>query len=651
MTSELRATYRLQLGPGLTFADARALVPYLRELGISHLYLSPVLQARRGSSHGYDVVEPRRVSRVLGGEQGLRELSAAGLGIVLDIVPNHMATSDDENPFWRDPVLRARFFDVDEESGAHRRFFDIDDLGGLRVEDPEVFETTHRLVLDLVREGVVEGLRIDHPDGLADPRGYLERLRAEGVERVWVEKILEPGELLRGWPVEGTTGYDFLNEAESLFVDPAGEAVLTELAGEPRPFAEVAFDAKLEQAETTFQREVARLRRLLDVPELERALASLPVYRTYVEPWSGRVDQADRDAVAGLPEELRRVLLLEERGHDEFVTRFQQTTGPVMAKGVEDTAFYRYVRLLALNEVGGDPGRFGLSVEKFHRRNAERAAHFPNTLLPGTTHDTKRSADVRARIGALAGMAERWGERVLAWRELAEPLREGGAPDWPEELLVYQTLVGAWPIEADRLEQYLEKALREAKRNTTWVEPNARWEEAVKRFCRSLLEHEPFLADFEPFAAEVAAAGARSAIGQLVLRLTAPGVPDVYGGDELLYLALVDPDNRRPVDWDARRRALAGLGRPTPETVKLYVIREALALRARRPEAFAGAYEPLPAAEGTCAYRRGDDVVVALPVRGGAPELELPPGKWRNLLAGVEEALGGFRVALLERER
>jgi (1->4)-alpha-D-glucan 1-alpha-D-glucosylmutase len=633
MTSELRATYRLQLGPGLTFADARA------------------LQARRGSSHGYDVVEPRRVSRVLGGEQGLRELSAAGLGIVLDIVPNHMATSDDENPFWRDPVLRARFFDVDEESGAHRRFFDIDDLGGLRVEDPEVFETTHRLVLDLVREGVVEGLRIDHPDGLADPRGYLERLRAEGVERVWVEKILEPGELLRGWPVEGTTGYDFLNEAESLFVDPAGEAVLTELAGEPRPFAEVAFDAKLEQAETTFQREVARLRRLLDVPELERALASLPVYRTYVEPWSGRVDQADRDAVAGLPEELRRVLLLEERGHDEFVTRFQQTTGPVMAKGVEDTAFYRYVRLLALNEVGGDPGRFGLSVEKFHRRNAERAAHFPNTLLPGTTHDTKRSADVRARIGALAGMAERWGERVLAWRELAEPLREGGAPDWPEELLVYQTLVGAWPIEADRLEQYLEKALREAKRNTTWVEPNARWEEAVKRFCRSLLEHEPFLADFEPFAAEVAAAGARSAIGQLVLRLTAPGVPDVYGGDELLYLALVDPDNRRPVDWDARRRALAGLGRPTPETVKLYVIREALALRARRPEAFAGAYEPLPAAEGTCAYRRGDDVVVALPVRGGEPELELPSGRWRDVLPGVAQALGGFRVALLERGR
>jgi (1->4)-alpha-D-glucan 1-alpha-D-glucosylmutase len=652
MTPELRATYRLQLGPGLTFADARALVPYLRELGISHLYLSPVLQARRGSSHGYDVVDPQRVSRVLGGERGLRELREAGLPIVLDVVPNHMATSEEENALWRDPALRARFFDLDEDAGRHRRFFDIDDLGGLRVEDPHVFETTHGLVLELVREGVVDGLRIDHPDGLADPRGYLRRLREEGVERVWVEKILEPGEELRDWPVEGTTGYEFLNDAQGLFVDPAGEAVLTELAGEKRPFAEVAFEAKLEQARTTFQPEVVRLRRLLDVPELERALASLPVYRTYVEPWSGRVDESDRRAVAGLPDELRRVLLLDERGHDEFVTRFQQTTGPVMAKGVEDTAFYRYVRLLALNEVGGDPGRFGLSVEEFHRRNAERAARWPRTLLAGTTHDTKRSADVRARIGALAGMAERWREHVLRWRGLNDPLREGDAPDWPEELLVYQTLVGAWPIEADRLEQYVEKALREAKRSTSWVEPNARWEEAVKRFCRALLEHEPFLADFAPFAAEVAAAGARSAIGQLVLRLTSPGVPDLYNGDELTYLALVDPDNRRPVDWDERRRALAGLGdRPDAETVKLYVIREALALRARRPEAFTGAYEPLPAAAGTCAFRRGDDVVVAVPVRGDEPELDLTPGRWRELLGGVEQALGGYRVSLLERTR
>ena len=647
---DMRATYRLQLGPSLGLERARRLVPYLQELGVSHLYLSPVLCARSGSTHGYDVVDPRRVSDELGGERELRALCEAGLGVVLDVVPNHMAAHD-ESPFWREPELRQRFFDVDEHTGLHRRFFDIGELGGICMEDPDVFETTHRLVLDLVAEGLVDGLRIDHPDGLADPRGYLERLRAEGVERIWVEKIPEPGEGLRDWPVQGTTGYDFLNDAEALFVDPAGEAVLTELAGEARPWSEVAFEAKLEQAMTTFQPEVARLRRLLDVPDLERVLASLPVYRTYVEPWSGRVDEEDRKALAGLPEALRRVLLLEERGHDEFVTRFQQTTGPVMAKGVEDTAFYRYVRLLALNEVGGDPGRFGLGVEAFHRANAERAAHFPNTLLPGTTHDTKRSADVRARIGALAGMAERWRDCVLRWHELNAPLRESlagsDAPDWTEELLVYQTLVGAWPIGAGRLEAYVEKALREAKRNTNWIEPNERWEQAVKRFCRSLLEHEPFLADFEPFARDVAAEGARSALAQLLLRLTSPGVPDIYGGDELTFLALVDPDNRRPVDWDARRAAVAA---PVSRaSLKLHLIREALALRRRRPEVFAGAYEPLAGAPGTCAYRRGDDVVVAVSVRGEEPELELPPGRWRDMLESLKPALGKQRLMLLER--
>src|SRR5262245_7537712 len=519
---ELRATYRLQLGSSLPLADARGLVPYLRDVGVSHLYLSPVLQARRGSTHGYDVVDPRRASDELGGNSELRALCEealdAGMGTVLDVVPNHMAASD-ENLFWRDPELRERFFDVDRRSGRHRRFFDIDDLGGVAVEEPEVFETIHRFVLDLVEEELVDGLRIDHPDGLADPRGYLERLAAEGVERIWVEKILEPGERLRDWPVEGTTGYDFMNEVQALFVDPAGEAALTELARQG-DYRGLAFSAKLEQAETTFQPEVDRLRRLLDVPELERALASLPVYRTYVEPWSGRVEDADRDALSALPDDLRRVLLLEERGYDEFVTRFQQTSGPVMAKGVEDTAFYRYVRMLALDEVGGDPGRFGLSVEAFHRENAHRADRFPGTLLPGTTHDTKRSADVRARIGAIAGMAERWCEAVGRWHDLTATLREADAPDWIEELLVYQTLAGAWPIGRDRLEPYLDKALREAKRNTSWVDRNEPWEAAVKRFATGLLTHEPFLADFEPLAAELAEAGARSSIGQLVLRLT-----------------------------------------------------------------------------------------------------------------------------------
>jgi (1->4)-alpha-D-glucan 1-alpha-D-glucosylmutase len=627
-------------------------VPYLRELGVSHLYLSPVLQARRGSTHGYDGTDPRRVSDELGGEAQLRALCRdaldAGMGTVLDVVPNHMAASD-ENPFWRDPELRARFFDLDPETGRHRRFFDVDDLGGARQEDSEVFETMHRLVLGLVREGLVDGLRIDHPDGLADPRGYLERLAAEGVDEVWVEKILEPGERLRDWPVAGTTGYEFLNDAQALFVDPAGKEALTELAGQ-RPYPELAFQAKLEQAQTTFQPEIDRLRRLLDVPDLERSLASLPVYRTYVEPWSGRVEDDDRHALAGLPDNLRRVLLLEDRGHDEFVTRFQQTSGPVMAKGVEDTAFYRYVRLLALNEVGSNPGRFGLAIEEFHAENAHRAEHHPRTLLAGTTHDTKRSADVRARIGAIAGMADEWCERTRRWHELNAPLRaglpDGDAPDWPEELFVYQTLAGAWPIGPDRLGPYLEKALREAKRNTSWIDPDEHWENAVKRFVRELFTHEPFLADFGAFTVGLAAAGWRSAIGQLVLRLTSPGVPDLYNGDELPYFALVDPDNRRPVDWLAVQAAFEATRADFP---KLRVIREALALRRRRPEAFAGAYEPLPAGEDTCAFRRGEDVVVAVPVRGDEPELELPGGRWRNVLEGVEEPLGGYRPLLLER--
>jgi (1->4)-alpha-D-glucan 1-alpha-D-glucosylmutase len=638
------ATYRLQLGPHLSLAGARALVPYLRELGVSHLYLSPVLQAQRGTTHGYDVTDPRRVHDELGGEAELRALCQAGLGVVLDVVPNHMAAHPDENPFWRDPDLRRRFFDVDEATGRHRRFFDSDHLAGVRVEDPEVFETTHELTLRLVREGLVEGLRVDHPDGLADPRGYLQRLRDEGVERVWVEKILEPGEPLRDWPVEGTTGYDFAADADALFVDPAGETTLTELAGEERAWHAVAAEAKLEQAATTFQPEVARLRRLLDVPDLDAALASLPVYRTYVEPETDRVDEADRAALAGLPEPLRRVLLLEERGHDEFVTRFQQTSGAVMAKGVEDTAFYRYVRLLALNEVGASPGRFGIGVDEFHRANGERAARFPHALLAGSTHDTKRSADVRARIGALAGIAGRWAERVHLWHGFA---RTDGAPDWTEELLIYQTLVGAWPIDRGRLSQYLEKALREAKRNTNWLEHDADWEQRVKRFCELLLVNPHFRADFEPFAAEVAALGERSSLGQLVLRLAAPGIPDVYQGDELWFLALVDPDNRRPVDW-ARRRAALGEGL-TRETAKLWTIREGLALRARRPEAFAGPYEPLPAGAGTCAFLRGEDVAVAVPFRGLEPEVELPCGRWRDVLDGIADCLGGYRPALFER--
>jgi (1->4)-alpha-D-glucan 1-alpha-D-glucosylmutase len=665
--AEFRATYRLQLGPDLRFDDARALVPYLRDLGVSHLYLSPSFAAREDSTHGYDVVDPRRFSQALGGPDGFRALAAAvrgaGMGIVLDIVPNHMAV-DDANPFWADESLRARYFDIDPETGRHRRFFDIDHLAGVRQEDPEVFATTHELALSLVREGLVDGLRIDHPDGLADPAQYLGRLREAGAEHVWVEKILDPGEHLRDWPVEGTVGYEFLVDAAALFVDPAGEAPLSalwqEVSGDLRPFEQVAFAAKVEQASTVFAPDLERVRRVHDPGDLDRAVSSLPVYRTYIV---GRPAPEDLEVLreAGLEGWL-------DGAPREFVTRFQQLTPPVMAKGVEDTAFYRYLRLLALNDVGGDPGRFGISVETFHEANLERAVRFPRNLLITQTHDTKRSGDVRARIGALAGMAEDWAAHVRRWYEACEPLRRGGAPDRAEMYLIFQTLVGAWPLEPERLDTYVDKALREAKRTTSWISPDADWEERVKAFCSALYDHRPFLEDFEPFAAEVALAGQRATLGQLVLKLTVPGVPDIYQGDELLDLSLVDPDNRRPVDWERRRSLLDGLrgGAPVgPENIKLAVIERLLALRARRPAAFAGAYDPLEAGPCACAFVRGGDVLVCVAVRDGWREGTLvgPQGwRWRDVLGAdaepreltagepLADLLDEHGVAVLERE-
>ncbi len=476
---ELRAAYRLQLTTEFGFAAARSLVPYLRDLGVSHLYLSPSLQARPGSTHGYDVIDPSRLSDTLGGAAEFQRLAGAardaGMGLILDVVPNHMA-ADEANRYWADPVLRQRFFDVDPVTRRHRRFFDIDDLAGVRQEDPEVFEETHRLVLAMVGHGLVDGLRIDHPDGLADPAGYLARLRERGPSRVWVEKILDPGERLRAWPVCGTVGYEFLNDVCALFVDPAGEAPLTalweQISGDRRGFGEVAHEAKLEQARGTFAPELERLARAADgrfgIEEIARAVSSLPVYRTYVDPGRAAVEDQDRAVLeaAALSPELRRLLTLDEPGPAEFVTRFQQTTPAIMAKGVEDTAFYRYCRLLALNDVGGDPSRFGITVARFHEGCLERARRFPLNLLTTQTHDAKRSGDVRMRIGALASIAPDWARHVEHWFELTEGLRAGGAPDDVERYFIFQTLTGAWPVESQRIESYMEKALREAKRNT-----------------------------------------------------------------------------------------------------------------------------------------------------------------------------------------
>jgi (1->4)-alpha-D-glucan 1-alpha-D-glucosylmutase len=660
--SDLRATYRLQLTSSFGFGAARALVPYLRDLGISHLYLSPSFQARPGSTHGYDVIDPRRVSDDLGGSEALRDLSnaarAAGLGLILDVVPNHMA-ADDADRYWADPALREKFFDVEPSTGVYRRFFDIGDLAGLRQEDPEVFEETHGLAIALVRDGVIDGVRIDHPDGLADPAGYLERLRDRQLERVWIEKILDPGEHLRDWPVTGTVGYEFLNDVCALFVDPNGEGPLTALwgqvSGDGRSFGEVAHEAKLEQVRGPFAQDVERLLREAgpdapERPDLEHALASLPVYRTYIDPVAGRVGDEDRRAIAGsgMDERIAAMLLLEHEAPPGFVTRFQQTTPAIMAKGVEDTAFYRYGRLLALNDVGGDPSRFGIDVARFHEGNAERAARFPLNLLTTMTHDAKRSADVRARIGALASMPAEWQTHVERWFELTDDLRsDEGAPDDAERYFLFQTLVGAWPIASERIEEYLEKALREAKRNTNWVEQNHDWEAAVKRFGRALYDERTFLDDFEPFVGRVAQIGDRAALGQLVLKLTAPGIPDIYQGDELPFRALVDPDNRRPVDFDWRQamlRRLMGGTPPVAQIRKMFVTLRLLGLRGRRPAPFAGDYDPVEAGPAACSFVRGGDVLVVVGVRG-TPDYEgtlteLPDGRWRDVLRGEERSWG-----------
>jgi (1->4)-alpha-D-glucan 1-alpha-D-glucosylmutase len=614
---DFRCTYRVQLTPELGFRAVREIVlPYVRELGVSHLYLSPVLKARRGSHHGYDVVDPTRVSAELGGEEELRRLCeethAAGLGTIVDVVPNHMATSEEENRYWRDPELRARFFDWDPATGWYRRFFDIGELAGVRVEDQEVFNETHEKVLELVADGLVDGLRIDHPDGLANPRAYLERLRERGVRHIWVEKILEPGEQLpAGWPVEGTTGYEFANDSTALFVDPAGEEPLTELyaelTGERRTFAEVAYEGKLEVARTSFAQEFERLRSLVPLTGLEEAAAALHVYRTYCEPLGGRPETPEA----------------------EFVVRWQQTTGAVMAKGVEDTAFYRWFRLTALNEVGGNPDRFSLTPEEFHRAALERLERHPHTLLASQTHDTKRAGDVRARIGSLAGMHDEWGERVRGWRLLT-----GGMDDPNEEYLVWQTLVGAWPIVPGRLELYLEKAMREAKRTTGWLEPDEEHERRAKEFVRSLYSNHEFLDDFEPFAARVARAGEHASLGALLLRLTTPGLPDLYQGDALWSLNLVDPDNRRPVDWANHVSALRERA-PTRRTMKAHLIRRALRLRAERPEAFAGSYEPLDLGPNRVGFVRGGAIRVVVPLRFG----DRADGGDRDLLPEYDQEL------------
>jgi (1->4)-alpha-D-glucan 1-alpha-D-glucosylmutase len=668
----LLAAYRLQLGPHLDLDGAAALVPYLRELGVSHVYLSPIMRAREGSTHGYDVVDPREVAPALGGEAALERLAAAGLPVLLDIVPNHMAV-DDANPFWSDPELRRRYFDIDPVTGRHRRFFDVDELAGVRVEDPEVFATTHRAVRRLIERGLVAGVRVDHVDGLADPAEYLIRLARLGVP-IWVEKILAEDEPLPDWPVAGTTGYEHAAAATAAFVDPAAEGAFTglwhELAGDERGFAEVAHEARREQAGGPFAQDVAALERMAGIGGLEEAVASLEVYRTYVAPSRGEISRHDREVIASVaaPEQVRAALLLRERGHDELVRRFQQTTPAIAAKGVEDTALYRYLRLLALNEVGAHPSRFGASVAETHARLAGLVASHPESIATSTTHDTKRSADVRARLAALSTAPDEWAAAVRRWREEHADLRpRPDAPDAVDEYLVHQTLVGAWPIGADRLEGYLTKALREAKRRTAWVAGDPGYERAVIDFALALGDRPAYVASLEALLARIGPAAEAASLGQALIRLTGGGPPDVYQGDEDDYLALVDPDNRRPVDWDRLRGRLAEVreGRPVPRgAAKIGLVHRALMVRKRHPEALAGAYTPLAAGEDVLAYARGSEVIAVIPVRpaGREAEVEIPAplaGRWRNAMTGttwrlagptdVGMLLGDHAVALLER--
>ncbi|MFD6896110.1 malto-oligosyltrehalose synthase [Rhodococcus sp. NPDC060086] len=751
------ATYRLQMRPdAFTFADAVDLVDYLDELGVSHLYLSPVLTAVDGSTHGYDVTDPSTVSAGLGGRSGLEALADAvrerGMGLVVDIVPNHVGVADArQNPWWWDALLHGRkseyadFFDFDtaadngadgkcalpvlasgsdgreltvDRSGAepmlayydkrfpiapdtdagtaadiherqsyrlvpwdsgligYRRFFTVSDLAAVRVEDPRVFDAVHSQVASWISDDLVDGIRVDHPDGLARPSEYLSRLRTLIGPHRWlvVEKILAEDEPLDATlPVDGTTGYDALNELAAVFLDPRGEEVLSALS---RTFTGADGDAEWLHAqehllgqqvlETGLAPEVRRLVRVIlqatggntpTSPALTETVlhdavvavvTQVPVYRTDYAPLStmlpriiGRVERSDPELAPAL-----EVLVQALATDSESAARFGQVCGAATAKTVEDLLFYRAARLISLQEVGGNPGRFGLTPSEFHLSWAQRARSWPQAMTTLSTHDTKRSEDVRARIGVLSQVPHVWADCVTEW-ESAAP-----SPDPAIGAFLWQTLFGAWPVDGvvtdvlrTRLQNYIRKALRENGTRTAWTEVDEEFENAVLTWLDTVCDG-PCGAGMSEFVAGLEPHFTSDALGQKLLQLLGPGIPDVYQGTELWDDSLVDPDNRRLVDYAERRRLLGADDVPA----KFAVVRAALQLRRERPASFVGGvYVPLratgPAAHHVLAYGRGPgvdevDVVaaasrhtVSLGADGwGDTVLALPPGEWIDRL-------------------
>jgi len=696
------STYRLQITPSFDLHAAAAVLPYLHDLGVDWVYLSPILEAESGSEHGYDVVRHDRVDPARGGADGLAALSTEarrlGMGVLVDIVPNHVGVATPEaNAWWADVLAHGResayagFFDVDWVAGGgalrtgadlnYRRFFTIDSLAGIRVEEREVFDASHVEIRRWFDEGLVDGLRVDHPDGLRDPGGYLDDLaQLTGGAYVLVEKILEPGEeLLTSWATAGTTGYDALGLVDRVLTDPAGEEPLTALAerlGAPPDWVGLVHGTKRAVADGALHPEVRRIVRDLAGEETEgtrpeppsfvdavaELLACFPVYRSYLPDGRAHLDHAFADARRRRPDLEaafdRLQPILRDRRHPAAL-RFQQTSGMVMAKGVEDCAFYRYPRLTSLNEVGGDPSVFSVDVAEFHEAMAARQATWPDAMTALTTHDTKRSEDTRARITVLAEIPGEWEAALDELLDLV-PL-----PDRAFGSLLWQAVVGAWPASRDRLHAYAEKAMREAGDRTTWADPDEEYEAAVHAAVDAAFDDERVSSLLAGLSERVDGPACSNALAAKLVALTMPGVPDVYQGTELWDQSLVDPDNRRPVDFAHRAAVLEGLD--DPAWLKAAVVVSALSLRRDRPELFT-TYAPVAAtgsaAEHVLAFDRGGVVAVAtrLPVGlaaegWGDTELALPPGTWTDVLTGraasprLGELLGDYPVAILVREQ